>query len=141
MDNNTNNQILSFQLKEQRYAVFIENVKEIIKSPENISEYIGDKSLRGIISYRGSSLPIIDLNERLGYEATNKDEEPFIIVYEKEDKLCGFLVNSVENIQNTSEETLEPVPNIGQNNHSYVETIFKDNNTIVPILKLNQMIG
>lgn len=141
MDIKNNNQILSFKLKEQSYAVFIANVKEIIKCPENMSKYVDNKNLKGIIGYRDGSLPIIDLSQKLNHHDEVTKDEQFIVVFEKEDLLCGFLVDKVEDIQETSEATLEDAPTIGDiSEQKIVSMIFKRNNTIVPILDLEKML-
>lgn len=142
MDIKSNNQILSFKLKEQSYAVFIANVKEIIKAPTDISNYVGNKELKGIIGYRSGTLPIVDLSTKLN-QADNLPilEEQFIIVVEKDEQVCGFLVDRVEDIQETNESTLDDVPVIGQTSENqFVKTIFKRGDSIVPILDLEKMI-
>lgn len=141
MDIKSNNQILSFKLKEQSYAVFIANVKEIIRAPNDISNYVGNKELKGIIGYRSGTLPIVDLSMKLNQSDDTILEEQFIIVVEKDEQVCGFLVDRVEDIQETNESTLDDVPVIGQTNENqFVKTIFKRGDTIVPILDLEKMI-
>lgn len=141
MDIKSNNQILSFKLKEQSYAVFIANVKEIIRAPNDISNYVGNKELKGIIGYRSGTLPIVDLSMKLNQSDDTILEEQFIIVVEKDEQVCGFLVDRVEDIQETNESTLDDVPVIGQTNENqFVKTIFKKGDTIVPILDLEKMI-
>lgn len=137
-------QILSFNLKDQTYGVYIQNVKEIIKAPKRISDYIDNSNVKGIISYRDGSLPIIDLiNKVEGYETENI-EGKFIIVIEKGEKLCGFLVEAVENIQQSTINDITDVPSVIEDSigeDKFVSKLLKRGDMIIPILDLQKMIG
>ncbi|MBM24448.1 MAG: hypothetical protein CL760_01895 [Chloroflexi bacterium] len=138
-------QVLSFHLKDQAYGVYIQNVKEIIKAPERISDYIDNPNVKGIISYRNGSLPIIDLINKIENYPTDNILDKSIIVIEKGEKLCGFLVEKVENIQQTTEKDITEVPRVIDDNASlgdkFVSKLLKRGDTIIPILDLQKMIG
>tara|TARA_Y100001960_G_scaffold171122_1_gene179429 strand:+ start:3510 stop:3986 length:477 start_codon:yes stop_codon:yes gene_type:complete len=138
-------QVLSFHLKYQAYGVYIQNVKEIIKAPERISDYIDNPNVKGIISYRNGSLPIIDLINKIENHPTDNILDKSIIVIEKGEKLCGFLVEKVENIQQTTEKDITEVPSVIDDNASlgdkFVSKLLKRGDTIIPILDLQKMIG
>lgn len=140
MNTDNLNQILSFKLKDQSYAVSIANIKEVINVSGRISKYVGDQNIRGIISYRSGSLPLIDLYEKVLYESSEEKDRMVIIVYEKDSKICGFIVDSVDNIQHITNENVENKPSIGCNSESQlVQKLFKSGSEIIPILEFDQM--
>lgn len=136
---NLSNQILSFKLYNQSYGTYISSVREIIKAPKKVSKNIDNPSIKGIISYRSGSLPIIDLGEKIENIVNDEVEDRFIIVIEKDENLCGFLVEGMETIQETTNNELSDAPTIGEQSGSYVDKILNRDNTIIPILKLNDM--
>lgn len=137
---NLSNQILSFKLYNQSYGTYINAVREIIKAPKKVSKNIDNPSIKGIISYRSGSLPIVDLGEKIENIVNDETEDRFIIVIEKENGLCGFLVEGMETIQEVKMNELSDVPNVGgERVGSYVDKILNRDDSIIPILKLNEM--
>lgn len=140
----TEDQILLFNLKDQSYGVPILNIKEIIKAPDRISDYIDNPNVKGIISYRDGSLPIIDLIMKIENYPTENIKGKSIIVIEKGEKLCGFLVESLENIKQSTEKDITQVPSVieeGVGDDKFVSKLLKNGDTIVPVLDLQKMIG
>lgn len=136
------NQILIFKAGIQSYAVSIDNVKEIIKSPTNCSKYIDNPEIKGIISYRSGCLSIIDLAFKITGVETLMGIDKYIIIVENENKTSGFLVDNVENIQNVSDSDVSSTPMVGtdKSSNSFVDAIYMKNEVIYPILKLKEMV-
>jgi len=68
-------QLVVFQLNDQQYALPINETQEIIRMAEvtrlpNTNYYI-----EGIINLRGTILPVISLNRRLGLPETEQNED------------------------------------------------------------------
>jgi len=76
-------------------------------------------NLKGVMNYRGSSIPIIDLRQAIkmrgaATQATAKN----VIITEYNRSVQGFIIGEVKNIVNTSWETIQPPPSgIGKSNY------------------------
>lgn len=103
-------QMVVFQLDNERYAVPISNIREIIVPPNirpvpNAKEYV-----LGLINLRGKVITVIDLAQMLGKIAYNSQEMRRIVVLEKEDTLLGIVVDVVNEVINITSNQLEPLP-------------------------------
>ncbi|AQS59508.1 chemotaxis protein CheW [Desulforamulus ferrireducens] len=108
-------QLVVFQLNDQQYALPINETQEIIRMAEvtrlpNTNYYI-----EGIINLRGTILPVISLNRRLGLPETEQTEDTRIIVVENKGNKVGMIVDSVLEVGRYTENEVEPPQMIGDN--------------------------
>jgi purine-binding chemotaxis protein CheW len=103
-------QLVIFRVADEKYALPIDRVQEIIRySPPRPLEGGVDGALRGVISLRGSIIPVFDLADRLGLQAAPGGEAEIVIV-EGPDQTIGVIVDDVDEVHAVSEEELVPVP-------------------------------
>lgn len=101
---------LAFRLDREEYALPIEAVKEIIK-PREITEIPRVPAfLLGIISLRGTIIPIIDLRARLKLGNASTSEESRIVVCQNNDQQAGFLVDCITQVVAIGDDAIEPPP-------------------------------
>lgn len=103
---------LAFSLGSEDYALDISMIREILK-PREITEIprVPD-FLLGIISLRGSIIPIFDLKLRLGLGVTTIDSDSRIIVCQEGDRLAGLLIDRITQVTTIQDEGIEPPPAI-----------------------------
>lgn len=82
---------------------YVNRLEEFRKSDIEIS------GTQKVIRYRGSILPVIDINEQLGYPGQNQDDVVSVIVIERAGVLYGLLVNKILDTLSTIESVKEPV--------------------------------
>lgn len=102
-----NDQLVVFGLNNQRYALPINNVSEIIRMMEvtrvpNIRYYY-----KGIINLRGSIVPVMSLNLRLGLEESELGGDSRIIVTESDGRKLGLIVDTVYSVSRYSGDEVE----------------------------------
>jgi purine-binding chemotaxis protein CheW len=109
----------------------------------NTPEYI-----RGVIDWRGTIVPIIDLRIRFGYqEATYTDTTVVIILQTKmadSDQVCiiGIVVDAVADVYDVNLENLKKAPNLGSNvDTKYIKGITKIKNSMIIILDIEKLIN
>ncbi|AEF94390.1 CheW protein [Desulfotomaculum nigrificans CO-1-SRB] len=107
-------QLVVFQLNDQEYALPINETQEIIRMAEvtrlpNTNYYI-----EGIINLRGTILPVISLNRRLGLPEKEQTEDTRIIVVENKGNKVGMIVDSVLEVGRYTEDEVEPPNMIGE---------------------------
>ncbi len=132
-------QLVVFQLADQIYALPIQETQEIILMTEvtripNASYY-----LEGIINLRGTILPVINLNRRLGLAEKEIDEDTRIIVVEKNGSKVGMIVDAVLEVGRYSESELEPPSNIAGND-SYLRGVVKKGDQLWLLLDLERVL-
>ena len=103
---------LAFSLGSEDYALDISMIREILK-PREITEIPRvPEFLLGIISLRGSIIPIFDLKRRLGLGVASIDPDSRIIVCQEGDRLAGLLIDRITQVTSIQEEAIEPPPAI-----------------------------
>lgn len=129
-------QLVVFQLGEQKYALPIQETHEIIRMTDvtripNASYY-----LEGIINLRGTILPVINLNRRLGLPEKPVDEETRIVVVENNDQQVGMIVDSVLEVGRYNQSEIEPANMVGSNSE-YLRGVVKKDDQLWLLLDLN----
>lgn len=103
-------QLVSFRIADEEFGVDIIKVQEIIRMVDitrvpNTPHYV-----IGVINLRGKVIPIIDMRRRLNLKETPYTKDSRIVVVEEENKIVGFIVDSVSEVLRISSSVLEPPP-------------------------------
>ena len=119
-ENDRENKYLLFNLGKEIYGIGIVQVTEIIElqditSVPDVPEYV-----KGVINFRGGLIPILDLRLRFEMEERIHDDRTCIIIVNIDDKSVGLIVDTVSEVQDIGEESIEPPPDFrkdGGGNH------------------------
>lgn len=111
-------QFLTFLLGSEEYAVNITDIQEV-RAWEGVNALPRTpKYVAGIISLRGSVIPIIDLRIRLGMDARDYDSNTVVAILRMSqggnDQLVGIVVDSVSDVLNTSRDNIKNPPDFVQ---------------------------
>lgn len=104
-------EMLSFLLGSEEYVVAVDRVREVL-TPREITPVPHTESyLLGVCSLRGTVMPIIDLNLRLGLVASARDEKSRIIVVSMgQDDQVGLFVDRVRGVVRFAPSSVQPAP-------------------------------
>jgi purine-binding chemotaxis protein CheW len=104
-------EMLSFLLGSEEYVVAVDRVREVLTPREITPVPHAAKYLLGVCSLRGTVMPIIDLNLRLGLSASARDEKSRIIVVSLgEDDQVGLFVDRVRGVVRFTPSAVQPAP-------------------------------
>ncbi len=103
----TNSQLVVFGLSNQRYALPIHNVSEIIRNMEVTRLPNAQHYYTGIINLRGAVVPVINLHLRLGLEEGQLGKDARIIVTEANGHKIGFTVENVYSVTTYNENEVD----------------------------------
>ncbi len=104
------NKYLFFRIAKESYGIGIRHVIEIIEL-QTISAVPDMPSyVIGVINLRGKVIPIVNLRLRFGMEIREYDDRTCIVVAEIEKILIGFVVDTVEEVLEISENNIAPAP-------------------------------
>jgi purine-binding chemotaxis protein CheW len=111
---NTQLQLVTFQLGEELYGVDIMDVKEIVKVQDvrpipNAPYYV-----EGIINLRGEIIPIIDLHKRFKIQSVERSEdiemEGGFIILNIDGSKIGIIIDKVERVVTVKGEDVKDPP-------------------------------
>ena len=140
----TTNSYLTFQLGDERFAVHVSkllNILELIpitkvpKSPEY---------LKGVINLRGSVLGVMDIKMKFNFPITEYTKDTCILVLEVliEDDLTevGAIVDSVHDVIEIDEKQILPPLSIGIKFKSdFITGVIKYNDIFIMVLDIDKM--
>jgi purine-binding chemotaxis protein CheW len=113
----TVNQFLTFTLMEERYAVDVGTVREVLEINAITRVPKSPEYMRGVINLRGAVVPVIDLKLKFGMGRTEKTVDACIIVTEvridAEEVVLGILADAVQEVVELDGASMEPPPRIG----------------------------
>ncbi len=110
-------QYLTFFVADERYAIDILDVKEIIEVGQMTRVPMTPAYIRGVINLRGSVVPVVDLCARLGKGRCELTKRSAIVLVDVESRgerqMIGMLVDEVNEILEIEKSHLQPPPDFG----------------------------
>lgn len=141
-------QILVFSLLEERlskrmdYGVDVAQVQEIgllenISMVPNAPAYV-----KGVMNLRGKIITIIDVKEKLGFQAIKEvNASTRILIVAVGSTLTGLLVDEVDEVMRVPASDIEPNPASVAETSPYVKGIAKIHDRLIVILDLKMLLG
>jgi purine-binding chemotaxis protein CheW len=102
-------QLVVFSLHGEHYGLPIATVREIIRYSAPTATAARSGLVQGIISWRGTVLPVVDLSIHLD-RRLEIDSETRVLVVELSNGALGLIVDTVEGIMRVPAEQIEPLP-------------------------------
>ena len=116
-DATPSSQFLTFTLDEERYAVEIAKVREVLEFTAVNRVPRTPEFMRGMINLRGNIVPVIDLRLKLGLSRTERTVDTCVIITEVEmdgeSVVLGALADSVQEVIDLLPADISPAPKIG----------------------------
>lgn len=140
-----NFQIIVFKQGEEEYALRIDQIKEVVITP-NITRMPQTPSfIRGVANVRGNIIAVVDLEEMFGLKRTQTNQlgKNFTLVVESDDLKMGVLVNEVPNTMSVSPKDFDENVNIVSDskvNSNYIRGIIKSNNRLIILIDIFKVI-
>jgi len=105
-------EVLAFAIGEEEYAVDIRRIREIIKLREATEVPRAPAFVLGIISVRGTIIPVIDLRQRLRLDPPlwPPGREARILIVTRGGESFGLFVDEVRQVVRMRDADVEPPP-------------------------------
>ncbi|MDA3852091.1 MAG: chemotaxis protein CheW [Spirochaetaceae bacterium] len=138
-------QFLTFNVKDEVFALKVEGVQEVLEMPRITRVPRMPAFLRGIINLRGSVVPVIDLSEKMGLGSVVQSIDTSVVVVEMdldhEKVVLGLLCDAVDEVINLYPQDIEPPPQVGHSvDNSYINGMGKVGDNFVIILNIAKVI-
>lgn len=111
-------ELLSFWVADEEYALEIVEIQEIIKLPNVTEVPRAHHSVIGIISLRGTIVPVVDLRTILHLEQRPVSRQSRILVLRADGDPVGLLVDRVTSVVRLENESIEATPRAMQRQES-----------------------
>ncbi|MBA2450026.1 MAG: chemotaxis protein CheW [Chloroflexi bacterium] len=105
-------QIVSFRVANEEYAISIDDVQEIIRVPEISHVPKAPASIDGMVALRNRLLPIVNLRKRFLMPTIELDEDSRIVVVSFGNVVTGIQVDAVSEVLSVPKDAIEPLPEI-----------------------------
>lgn len=103
-------EFLCFRVSDEIYGINIMDIKEIIK-PRDVTEVPRAPAfVSGVLSLRGTIIPIIDMRVRLGLSTDEPTGKERIVVIKSNTSLSGLLVDEVIQVVQVKPDAVEAAP-------------------------------
>ena len=102
--------LITFRVGPETFVLDIMAVRQIIPYSGSTSVPTAPAFVEGIIVLRNEVIPIIDLRERLYPHATDRAEQPLVLITHTSAGIIGLKVDEVRRIVNVTSEQLLPPP-------------------------------
>lgn len=134
-------QLIVFKLGEEEYGISIDQIKEVVFTP-NITRMPQVPSyVRGVANIRGNILAIVDLKEKFGLnsqeETSEENSSNYTLVVESQDLNIGILVKEVPNTLTVSSSDIDETINVVQDNQEeqhYIKGIVKIESRLIILI-------
>jgi purine-binding chemotaxis protein CheW len=135
-------ELLAFWVGEEEYGVDIVEIQEIIKVPAITVVPRAPACVLGIISLRGTVVPIADLRVLLGMERGGITRSSRILVLRGDGDPAGLLVDRVSSVVRFDREAIQPVPRTMQREASdLLQGVGRDGERMLIVLDLPAVIS
>ncbi|MEW6725516.1 MAG: chemotaxis protein CheW [Bacillota bacterium] len=133
-------QLIVFELLGQRYAIPVLKTQEIIRMTEITPVPQTSKYVAGIINLRGSIVPVIDLNKRMGLPMSESNKDSRIIVVEHQGQSIGMIVDRVQEVAHFTPDEVEDTSGTVDGN-AFVGGIVKKKDALWLLLDVEKVVG
>lgn len=134
-------QYVIFKLDNEEYAVDIINVKEIIEYAECTNVPNAPDFVKGIINYRQSVVPVINLRQKFNMRTADITSNTRIVIFSLNDKQVGFLVDDASQVLTINDENIEDAPAIIMGSEDkFISGIGKVDNRMIIVLDLENLL-
>lgn len=136
---------ISFTIGKEHFAIDVFRVLEILKPDEitripNSSEFIP-----GVLNFRGSIVPVIDLPLRFNFEKSSPENKMVIVVTvqnREKDILMGLLVDQVTHVIEFDYGAIRAVPDLGiRYNPEYLEGFVEMDNRFIMVINTDRVLN
>ncbi len=136
------NQVVSFDLDGEAFAIDILEVQEIARVLPVRPIPEAPMFLDGVVNLRGKVVPVMDLRKRLQLPVAEASAETRMIVVKNGGRPVALLVDSVSEVLRLPQESLEEAPSmVSSIDARYVRRVAKQNDRILILLDVAQLLA
>ncbi len=137
-------QLIVFRLGNEEYALKIDQIKEVVLTP-NITKVPQTPSYaKGLSNIRGNIISILDLEEKFGVIGIERNTGKYTLVVESDVFKMGIIVNQVPNTLTIGENAIEEAQNIITETSmetNYIKGVIKTESRLIILIDIYQIMS
>jgi purine-binding chemotaxis protein CheW len=131
---------LCFRVSDEIYGINIMDIKEIIKQREVTEVPRAPAFVLGILSLRGTIIPIIDMRIRLDLARSGQTGKERVIVVKSKDSYSGLLVDEVIQVVRVKTDIFEAPPTVLDGiNRDFISGIRRSDERMIIIVNVENI--
>ena len=134
------NQYLAFELNSQEFAIDVLRVQEIRNYSRVAPIPNTPQSVKGVMNLRGAVIPVVDLRRKFNMPVSEPNQFTVIIVVNVGAKVMGLVVDTVSDVLDISADAIEPPPDLGASDGSFLTGLAKSGDRLVALLNVEQLL-
>lgn len=140
-DNTMQNKYLTFLLKEEKYAVPIQYVLEIVGIQKITVVPDMVNYIKGVINLRGQVIPVVDVRLRFGMVGKEYDERTCVMITKIGDVSVGLIVDMVDEVREISPEKIGDSPKIATaQSTEFIQGIARVGDEVIIVLDVGNLL-
>jgi purine-binding chemotaxis protein CheW len=137
-----NNEVLSFRLGGEEYAISILKVQEIRGYDAVTRIASAPEYLKGVINLRGIIVPIVDMRIKFNVGEATYDAFTVVIVLNINGHTIGMVVDSVSDVVTLTADQIKPAPDLGASVSSdYLQGLGTVGERMLILLDIDRLLG
>lgn len=129
-------EVITFRLGTETYGIDIASMREIVKLRAVTEVPRTPRFLRGIITLRGTVVPIIDLRQRMGIAPVEPTRSSRILIADHGGEPFGLIVDEVNRVVRMTNEQIEASPLPGGIDSEYISGLARVDGELIVLLQL-----
>ena len=139
---NNTNEVLSFRLGGEEYAISILKVQEIRGYDAVTRIASAPEYLKGVINLRGIIVPIVDMRIKFNVGEATYDSFTVVIVLNINGHTIGMVVDSVSDVVTLTPDQIKPAPDLGASVSSdYLQGLGTVGERMLILLDIDRLLG
>ncbi|MEG0778286.1 MAG: chemotaxis protein CheW [Oscillospiraceae bacterium] len=132
---------LTFWTDGQLFGVPIAHVVQIVGMQKITEVPEFPYFAKGIINFRGTIIPVLDVRLRLGKQETEYNERTCIIVTDISSSIVGFIVDEVDAVMPIDDSLISPPPQVSGGSEGFVTGVGKLEGRVVLLMDTRTLVG
>lgn len=134
-------QFVVFRLGKEEYGLDIQRVTTIEKIMTITRVPKTPECIKGVINLRGEIIPVMDIRIKFNLPVAEETDDTRIIIVKTEDIAVGVIVDSVAEVLNLTEDSIEGITNFSSvMDVDYIYGVGKSDGRIVTLLYVDKLI-
>jgi len=128
-------QFCTFYINDTLLGIEVLDVQEVLRYQDMTEVPLAASEIRGLINLRGQIITAIDLRTRMKLPPRAEDQKPRNVVVRTHGEVVSFLVDSIGDVLEVSDEIFEPAPRTVDNStRELVTGVYKLEGKLLMIL-------
>ncbi|TLX54421.1 chemotaxis protein CheW [Stutzerimonas nosocomialis] len=146
MDSVSHTQHLSFRVQDARYALPLDQVREVIDGGAVTPVPLMPAFVLGIVNLRGCMIPVIDLAARFGLAPPPPGKRTCLVIAEAmldgQPHRIGLRVQAVETVLEVHADDIDPAPPFGTGiRPDFIAGVLQDDTAVTVMLDLPRLVA